>query len=189
MSNNGGRERARQLYGAGSPATADEGEVARELTPEEFIDGSESALMYFVEQNAVFEELDVETEHASCGGLNDEDLEENQLHEAVAGEVEGATASESATEEDELDEWEEGLYLCRWPNGEFSVVKADSKADALVQLDEWAGGEVSWLVPLETFMADFRLDDSGAIEFNEFGEKTNEFIRGHGGNHNASKTG
>jgi hypothetical protein len=28
-------------------------------------------------------------------------------------------------------------------------------------------------------MVDFRLDDSGAIEFNEFGEETSEFIRDH----------
>jgi hypothetical protein len=29
---------------------------------------------------------------------------------------------------------------------------------------------------METFMADFRLDDLGAIEFKEFGEETNVFI-------------
>jgi len=41
--------------------------------------------------------------------------------------------------EDDLDEFETGLYLCRWPNGEFSLVKADDRKDAVVQLDEWAG--------------------------------------------------
>jgi hypothetical protein len=30
---------------------------------------------------------------------------------------------------------------------------------------------------MATFMADFRLDDLGAIEFKEFGEETNVFIR------------
>jgi hypothetical protein len=30
---------------------------------------------------------------------------------------------------------------------------------------------------METFMADFSLDDLGAIEFKEFGEETNVFIR------------
>jgi hypothetical protein len=32
---------------------------------------------------------------------------------------------------------------------------------------------------METFMADFSLDDLGAIEFKEFGEETNVFIRKH----------
>ena len=32
-----------------------------------------------------------------------------------------------------------------------------------MQLDEWAGAEAEWLVPLETFMADFRLDDDGTL--------------------------
>ena len=58
-------------------------------------------------------------------------------------------------------------------------MKADTKRDALVQLDEWAGAEASWLTPLDTFMADFRLDDSGQIEFNVFGEETGMIIRQH----------
>jgi hypothetical protein len=69
------------------------------------------------------------------------------------------------------------LYLCRWPNGEFSIVKAANKREAIIELDEWAGAQASWLVPLETFMVDFRLDDSGQIELNSFGEETGDFIR------------
>src|SRR5205085_11009353 len=67
-------------------------------------------------------------------------------------------ASES---EADLEEFETGLYLCRWPNGEFSLVKADNRKDAVVQLDQWAGAEPAWLVPLETCMVDFRLNDRG----------------------------
>jgi hypothetical protein len=75
-----------------------------------------------------------------------------------------------------LEEFETGLYLCRWPNGEFSVVKAEDRKDAVVQLDQWAGAEPAWLVPLETCMVDFRLNDRGEIELDEFGEETGEFI-------------
>ena len=33
------------------------------------------------------------------------------------------------------------IYLCRWPNGEFSIVNAKSKADAIERLDEWGNAE------------------------------------------------
>jgi uncharacterized protein (DUF433 family) len=46
-------------------------------------------------------------------------------------------------------------------------------------LDEWAGGQAEWLVPLETFMADFRLDDSGGMVFKGFGEETDDLIWNH----------
>jgi hypothetical protein len=138
--------------------------------------------MHLIEENAVLGELDIHAEQVSCADMDSEDAGDNPADGTLEGledVADVAAPADSATEEDELDEWGEGLYLCRWPNGEFSIVKAESKRDALVQLDEWAGAEVSWLVPLETFMADFRLDDLGAIEFNEFGEETNDLIREH----------
>jgi hypothetical protein len=77
---------------------------------------------------------------------------------------------EQSAAEDDLEEFESGLYLCRWP------IKADTKREAVVQLDEWAGAEPAWLVPLETCMIDFHLNDEGGIELTEFGEETAEFI-------------
>ena len=88
-------------------------------------------------------------------------------------------AVDNAEAEDELDELESDLYLCRWPNGDFSIVKADGKRAAVVQLDQWAGAEPAWLVPLEPCMIDFRLNDQGGIELAEFGEETAEFIWDH----------
>ena len=171
-------ETARRLYSAGSPALQYDGEVERELSPEEFIDGPDSTLIHLIEENAVLDELDIHAEQISCSESDSEDADDNSADGTLDNDVEELVApADSATEEDELDEWGEGLYLCRWPNGEFSVVKTESKRGALVQLDQWAGAEASWLVPLETFMVDFRLDDSGVIEFNEFGEETSEFIR------------
>lgn len=63
-------------------------------------------------------------------------------------------------------------YLCRWPNGDFSIVVAATRQDAVAQLDEWAGAEVASLIPLDLFMAHFHLNDAGEIELAEFGEET-----------------
>jgi hypothetical protein len=84
---------------------------------------------------------------------------------------------ETGESETDLEEFETGLYLCRWPNGEFSLIKAEDRNDAVVQLDEWAGAEPAWLIPLETCMVDFHLNDHGEIELGEFAEETGEFIR------------
>jgi uncharacterized protein YodC (DUF2158 family) len=130
-----------------------------------------------IEQNTLLDELDIRGDVVSCTDMDHEGSDDPG--ELEYDPEEAAPVAHFSTDEEDLDEWEEGLYLCRWPNGEFSVVKAASKRDALVQLDEWAGAQASWLVPLEIFMADFRLNDLGGIEFKEFGEETNDFIREH----------
>lgn len=165
-------EAARRVYVASPPSVQYEGEDSRELGPEEFIDGPQSALMYVIDENPLLDELGIQTDEISYTDLKDEDADDDP----VADEFEDDSAT--ATEED-LDAWAGGLYLCRWPNGDFSVVQAESKRDALVQLDELAGALAQWVVPLETFMADFRLDDEGRIEFKTFGEGTREFVRSH----------
>jgi hypothetical protein len=48
------------------------------------------------------------------------------------------SAEQIAPDDYELDRYDTGVYLCRWPNGEFSVVTPDSKRDAIIALDEWA---------------------------------------------------
>ena len=79
-------------------------------------------------------------------------------------------------QEDRPDELESEFYVCRWPNGDFSVVTAPTRKAAIIALDEWAGAHVSQLSPMEFFMADFRLTDEGEIELNEFSEATREAI-------------
>ena len=171
-------EAARRVYATGSPSIQYDGEMSRELTPEEFINGPGSALLHLLDQSTFLEELGVYADEVSHTNPDYQLAEDEEFEEEPEQDPTPAQTGSSADHED-LDDWSEGLCLCRWPNGEFSVVKADSKRDALVQLDEWAGAEPEWLVPLETFMADFRLDDEGMIEFNEFGEETNNFIREH----------
>jgi hypothetical protein len=85
---------------------------------------------------------------------------------------------ENGDTEDDLDEFETGLYLCRWPNGDFSIVKADDRKTALLELDEWAGAEPAWLTPMEACMIDFRLSDKGEIELTEFGGRNGGFHLG-----------
>jgi hypothetical protein len=52
-------------------------------------------------------------------------------------------------------------YLCRWPNGEFSIVSAKTKADAIELLDEFGNAEQAFLSPMPDCMFDFRLRDDG----------------------------
>jgi hypothetical protein len=68
------------------------------------------------------------------------------------------------------------MYLCRWPNGEFSIVSARTKSEAVELLDEWGNAEQASLTRMGDCMIDFRLNDSGEIELADIGEVTDECI-------------
>ena len=69
------------------------------------------------------------------------------------------------------------LFLCRWPNGDFSVVKASSKDEAIELLDEIGNAEGSPVTPInDNFMVHFVLTDDGDFELQELGEETGELI-------------
>jgi hypothetical protein len=70
-----------------------------------------------------------------------------------------------------------GLYLCRWENGDFSVVQAKSKDHAIEMLDEEANAEGLALYAIADFMAHFRLSDEGKVELEGFGEAFGEYVR------------
>src|SRR5688572_26761401 len=70
-----------------------------------------------------------------------------------------------------------GLYLCRWENGDFSVVQAKNKEHGIEMLDEVANAEGQLLYPITDFMVHFRLTDSGEIEFEGFGEEFGNHVR------------
>jgi hypothetical protein len=177
-------ESARQHYMRGRSATrCDDRGDSRLVPANEFIEGTEQALMELVELNPLLSEANVEITSLSCGSIEPPtcaaELGLNGPDTPTPGASRPHRAVDDGETEDELDEIESDLYLCRWPNGEFSIVKADGKRAAIVQLDEWAGAEPAWLVPLETCMIDFRLNDQGGIELAEFGEETAEFIWDH----------
>ncbi|MDA2926576.1 hypothetical protein MYX78_04985 [Acidobacteria bacterium AH-259-G07] len=68
------------------------------------------------------------------------------------------------------------LYLCRWPNGDFSFVSAANKEAAVEPLDEVANAEGCPLHAVREFMVHFHLADDGAFEFEGFGEVTQDAI-------------
>ncbi len=66
------------------------------------------------------------------------------------------------------------LYLCRWPNGDCSVVWARTKEDAIVELDQVGNAEGCPITQLRQFQVHFRLTDDGKLEFESLGEGTSE---------------
>jgi hypothetical protein len=79
--------------------------------------------------------------------------------------------------EEPLDEFNDaGLFLCRWPNGDCSVVAALTKKDAIVQLDEWGAAEPHMPTPIERCMLDFELDESGDLQLKDLGEETRDVV-------------
>lgn len=68
------------------------------------------------------------------------------------------------------------IYVCRWPNGEFSIVNAKTKGDAIEMLDEWGNAEQALLTRMPDCMFTFRLSDDGRIELAEIGEATRDSI-------------
>jgi hypothetical protein len=170
---------ARKHYGEEAQARVpldDKGECWREVTAEEFIPDAVSAIMELIAANDLLEEAGVEMTAvlARQGGR-----EEWQLPVAGKAEVQEApslTSRPGEGSEPDLDEFETGAYLCRWPNGEFSLVAANSRREAMVELDEWDAAHPRQLFPLESCMVDFRLNDQGKIELKQFGEETEESI-------------
>jgi hypothetical protein len=75
------------------------------------------------------------------------------------------------------------LYICRWQNGDFSVVKARSKEHATILLDEVDNAELGELFPVKDFMVHFRLkkevedmEEFIPVELEEFGEDTVDML-------------
>jgi hypothetical protein len=166
----GAIELARQCYGRGPGSMVDsrQGQLSAR-PPGGFIEGIDDALIELLERNPLLSQAGAQVERISCASVNVEPDPEQQGVSAL-------DSDEQLADEEGLDEFESGLYLCRWPNGEFSVVKADTKREAILELDEWAGAEPAWLVPMETCMIDFRLNDRSEIELTELGEETDAFI-------------
>ena len=78
------------------------------------------------------------------------------------------------------------IYVCRWPNGDFSVVDAASRKDAIVRLDEVGNAELADLFRFREFMVHFQLrekvenlDEPVAVELEGFGEEMKEFLSTH----------
>jgi hypothetical protein len=62
-------------------------------------------------------------------------------------------------------------FVCRWPNGNFSVVQAASKEEATILLDEYANADGCSLFAVPNLMFHFKLRDEGQFELEEVGEE------------------
>jgi len=57
------------------------------------------------------------------------------------------------------------MYICRWPNGDFSVVSAANRERAIELLDEIGNAEGAPISVIKDFMIHFELKDSGELKF------------------------
>jgi hypothetical protein len=83
---------------------------------------------------------------------------------------------DSLGDRDDLEAFPMPLYLCRWPNGDCSVVQATNKSEAVEILDEVDNAEGCPLTPLPDFMVHFHMSDHGEIEFEGFGEAAEDAL-------------
>ena len=68
------------------------------------------------------------------------------------------------------------IFLCRWPNGDCSVVSALTKAEAIERLDEVANAEGCPITRLEHLQVHFRLTDEGQLALDGLGEAMEEEV-------------
>ena len=68
------------------------------------------------------------------------------------------------------------VFLCRLQNGDFSVVKATNKEEAIELSDEIASAEECSMTAMKDFMAHFRLNDEGEFELEGDGEDTEDLV-------------
>ena len=67
-------------------------------------------------------------------------------------------------------------YLCRWPNGDVTLLNARNRDDAVILLDEFDDAELAELFRLDSLMVDLRLCDDGQFKLCALGESTRDEI-------------
>src|SRR6266496_4537393 len=76
----------------------------------------------------------------------------------------------------ELETPNPAMYACRWPDGTISLVWAQNRLDAVLQLDEFGPAEPEFVFPLSTCVLDFALADDGTLQLVTMGEETSEEV-------------
>ena len=66
------------------------------------------------------------------------------------------------------------LFLCRWLNGDCSVVWAPNTDEAIIELDQIANAEGCPVAEVQTFQIHLTLTDRGDLVLEGFGEGTKE---------------
>ena len=67
-------------------------------------------------------------------------------------------------------------YLCRWSNGDVTLLNARNRDDAVILLDEFDDAELAELYRLDSLMVDLRLCDDGQFKLCGLGESTRDEI-------------
>ena len=62
------------------------------------------------------------------------------------------------------------VFLCRWPGGDLSIVGARNREEAVFILDEFDDASDAELIESKSLLIDFKLDDNGHLELNNWGE-------------------
>lgn len=176
-------DQARRCYTQSGGAFAVDDDGAEYPMPaDEAVQSIPDALMELLQAYPAFDNVGIEVTGMSC---DTEETARPYEQPVNAGDEDSASAegkgdpmvaAEVREEDEDLDECEADAYLCRWPNGDFSIVSAPTKRHAILELDEWAGAHPSQVHPLDSFKADFGLTDEGEIVLHEFGEETRNFI-------------
>jgi hypothetical protein len=170
---------ARDCYsksGGAEGSISKKGNRMRKISAEDFVSDAQDAIMELADGNEWFKKAGIEVVGVSCGKPEVGEAEKEACRSAAPQQGAKSADEEGHADAADLDDFETGMYLCRWPNGEFSLVMAPTRREALIELDEWAPGHPGQLFPLDSCMLDFGLNDDGQIEFNQFGEDTEAFI-------------
>jgi hypothetical protein len=154
----------------------EESENREKVPAEEFIPDATAAIMELIGANDRLEEVGVELTAVFCRETPQEESRPHEICETELQEAANVGDQTHGSGEVNSDEFETGVYLCRWPNGDFSLVAANTRREALVELDKWDAAHPCQLFPIGSCMVDFRLNDQGEIELNQFGEDTEELI-------------
>src|ERR1043166_7831096 len=68
------------------------------------------------------------------------------------------------------------VFICRWQNGDLSIVGARDQEDAISILDELADATDAELFETKDLLINFELDHNGNLELEQFGEGLNGLI-------------
>jgi hypothetical protein len=77
------------------------------------------------------------------------------------------------------------IFLCRWPNGSFSIIGAANKTEAVMELDEIGDTDGAEISCMPACLLDFEMVPPGASDeitfdalfrFSGFGEQTRSFV-------------
>lgn len=70
------------------------------------------------------------------------------------------------------------LFVCRWPNGDFSIVYANDEETAVLNLDsDCPAAEEATYIAIDEFVAHFRLTDGGKFMLKSLGSGSEAAIR------------